>query len=82
MNFGHNTYRHVPIDYDDYLDVFILYWVKDPIAYEHGDLFYILGISQLLMIYVYAYLYWVGTLKQMIEEMFHVERGALEHLIH
>ena len=26
--------------------------VKDPIAYEHDDLFYILGISQLLMIYI------------------------------
>ena len=24
-NFGPNTYRHVPIDYDDYLDVLFLY---------------------------------------------------------
>ena len=45
LNFGPNTYRHVLIDYDDYLDVLFLYWVKDPTAYEHDDLFYILGIS-------------------------------------
>ena len=44
LNFGPNTYRHVPIDYDDYLDVLFLYWVEDPTAYEHDDLFYILGI--------------------------------------
>ena len=44
----------MPIDFDDYLDVLFLYWVEDPIAYEHDDLFYILGVSQLLMIYVYA----------------------------
>ena len=43
------------IDYDDYLDVlFSIYWVEDPTAYEHDDLFYILGVSQLLIIYVYA----------------------------
>ena len=38
-NFGPNTYRYVPIDYDDYLDVLFLYWVEDPVAYEHDDLF-------------------------------------------
>ena len=43
---------HVPINYDDYLDILFLYWVEDPSAYEHDDLFYILGISQLLMIYI------------------------------
>ena len=53
-NFGPNTYRHVPINYDDYLDVLFLYWVEDPTAYEHDDLFYILGVIQLLIIYVYA----------------------------
>ena len=42
----------MPIDYDDYLDVLFLYWVKDHTAYEHDDLFYILGISQWLMIYI------------------------------
>ena len=47
-----DTYLHVPIDYDDYIDVLLLYWVEDPIAYEHDYLFYILGISQLLMIYI------------------------------
>ena len=78
-NFGPNTYRHVPIDYDDYLDVY-LYWVEDPTAYEHDDLFYILGVSQLLMIYVYACLCWVWNLKHMIDEMFCVDKGALEHL--
>ena len=53
-NFLPNTYRKVPIDYDDYVDVLFLYWAEDPTAYEHDDLFYILGISQLLIIYVYA----------------------------
>ena len=43
----------MPIDYDDYLDVlFYFYWVEDPSAYEHNELFYILGVSQLLMIYI------------------------------
>ena len=51
-NFGPNNYQHVPIDYDDYLDVLFLYWVEDPTAYEHDDLFYILGVIQLLMIYI------------------------------
>ena len=51
-NFGPNTYRNVPIYYDDYLDVLFLYWVEEPTAYEHDDLFYILGVSQLLMIYI------------------------------
>ena len=41
MNFGPKTYRHVPIDYDDYIDVLFLYWVEDPTAYEHDDLLYI-----------------------------------------
>ena len=50
----------MPIDYDDYLDVLFLYWVEDPTAYEHDDLFYILGISQLLMTYIYAVCFCVG----------------------
>ena len=70
----------MPIDYDDYLDVLFLYWVEDPTAYEHDDLFYILGVSQLLIIYVYACLCWAWTLKHMIDEMFSVEQRALEHL--
>ena len=52
-NFGPNTYRHVPIDYDVDLIFYFDYWIEDPNAYEHDDLFYILGISQLLMIYIY-----------------------------
>ena len=40
-NFGPNTYRNVPIGYDDCLDVLFLYWVEDLTAYEHDDLFYI-----------------------------------------
>ena len=80
LNFGPNIYKHVSIDYDYYLDVLFLYWVKDPTAYEHDDLFYILGLSQLLIIYVYASLRWASTLKHMIDEMFYVEQGALEHL--
>ena len=55
-NFGPNTYRHVPIDYDDYLDVLFLYWVEDPTAYESDDLFYIFGVSQFLMIYICFFL--------------------------
>ena len=38
-NFGPTIYRHEHIDQDDYID----------------DLFYILGVSQLLMIYMYVY---------------------------
>ena len=56
LNFGPNTYRHVPIDYDDYLDVLFLYWVEDPTSYEHDDLFYILGVNQLLVIYICLFL--------------------------
>ena len=41
LNFGPNTYRQVFINYDDYLDVLVFYWVEDPTAYEHHDLFYI-----------------------------------------
>ena len=67
------------VDYDDYLDVLFLYWVKYPIAYEHDDLLYILGVSQLLLIYIYSSLCWRWTLKHMIDEMFCVEREALEH---
>ena len=50
LNFGPNTYRHVPIDYDDYLEVLFLYWVEYPTAYEHDDLLYISGVRILLMI--------------------------------
>ena len=60
LNFGPNTYQHVPIDYNDYLDLLFLYWVEDPTAYEHDDLFCILGVSQLLMIYMYIYVGCVG----------------------
>ena len=67
----------MPIDYDGYLDVLFLYWVEDPTAYEHDDLFYILSVSQLFMIYC---LCWAWTLKHMIGEMLCVERGALEHV--
>ena len=67
----------MPIDYDDYLDVLFLYWVKYPIAYEHYDLFYILGISQLLMIYIYDFFCWVWTLKHMIDDMLCVEQEVL-----
>ena len=44
----------MPIDYDvDLISYFDICWVEDPSAYEHDDLFYILGVSQLLMIYIY-----------------------------
>ena len=47
----------MPIDYDDYLNVLFLYWVKYSTAYEHDDLFYILGVSQLLMIYICLFVF-------------------------
>ena len=31
------------------------FWFEDPTAYEHDDLFCRLGVSQLLMIYMYIY---------------------------
>ena len=66
----------MPIDYDDYLDFLFLYWAEDPTRYEHDDLFYILGVSQLLMIYICClFLCWARMLKHMIDEMFYVARG-------
>ena len=79
-NFGTNTYRHVLIDYDDYLDVLFYIGLRTPLHMNMMIFFYILGISQLLMIYVYACFFWPWTLKHMIDEMFFVERGAMEHL--
>ena len=70
----------MPIDYYVDLIFFYIYWVEDATAYEHYDLFYILGISQLLMIYVYSFLCWAWTLKHMIDRMFCVEQGDLQHL--
>ena len=58
----------------------LIYCIKDHSTYEHDDLFYRLGVSQLLMIYLYACLCWVWTLKNMIDEMFCFEQGALEHM--
>ena len=42
-NFGPNTYRNVPIDYDDYLDVLFLYLVEYPTTYEHDGFFLYIG---------------------------------------
>ena len=43
-----------PIDYDVTMMFYLIYWVKDPTAYEHNDLFDILGVSQLDI-----YIYWI-----------------------
>ena len=43
---------HEPIDYDVILIFYLDISVEDPTAYEHDDLFYILGVSQLYMVYV------------------------------
>ena len=51
LNFGPNTYRHEPIHYDVILMFFFIYLVEDPTKYEHDDLFYRLGVIQLLTIY-------------------------------
>ena len=75
-NLGPTIYRHEPIDHDDYIDVLFLYWVKDPTAYEHDELLCILGVIQLLRLYVYiCWFCWAWTLKQMIYEMFCVGHG-------
>ena len=51
----------MPIDYDvDLIFYFDICWVEHPSAYEHDDLFYILGVNQLLMIYIYIYVGCVG----------------------
>ena len=60
MNFGPTIYRHDPIDHDDYIDVLFLYWVKDPNTYDYDNLLYVLGVRQLLMIYIYIYVGCVG----------------------
>ena len=53
------------------------FWVEEPTAYEHDDLFCILGVSQLLIIYMYIYvLCWAWTLKHIIDEMFCVGCGS------
>ena len=45
--------------------------VEDPTTYEHDDLFCILGVRQLLIIYMYVYvLCWEWTMKHMINEIF------------
>ena len=70
----------MPIDYDVDLIFYFDYWIEDPNAYEHDDLFYILGVIQLLMIYIYACCLGHGPLRHMIDEMFCVEWGTLEHM--
>ena len=75
-NFRPTIFKHERIDHDDYIDVLFSYWVEDPIAFEQDDLFCILGVSQLFMIYMYIYgLCWELTLKHMIDEMFCVGCG-------
>ena len=32
------------------------------------------------MLYIYDFVFWAWTLKHIIDEMFCVERGALEHM--
>ena len=60
---------------------FILtYWIEYHIEYEHNDLFDIVDVSQLHMIYIYVCLCWAWTLKHMIDEMFCFEQGALENM--
>ena len=57
------------------------FWFKYPTAYEHDDLFCILGVSQLLIIYMYVYvLCWAWTLKHMIDEIICIEHKAPEHM--
>ena len=46
----------MPIDYDDYLDVLFYIGSKTPLHMNMMISFYILGISQLLMIYIYIYI--------------------------
>ena len=77
LNFGPTNYRHELIYHDVYIDVLFLYWVKNPTSYEHDDLFCILGIIQLLMIYVYiCWFCWVWILKHMSDQIYCVGRGS------
>ena len=69
-----------PIDYNVNLMFYLIYLVKEPTAYEHDDLFDILGVSQLHMFYINDFMCWAWTLKHIIDEMFSVERGALENM--
>ena len=44
-------------------------------------IFFFIGSKPIIVdIYIYASLCWAWTLKHMIDEMFCVEREALEHL--
>ena len=58
----------------------MIYWVEDHIAYEHNDLFDILGVSH-LHIYIYIYIYiCVFVLSMDPKALFCVEQEALEHM--
>ena len=70
----------IPIHYDVTFMFYFNILGLDPIAYEHDDLFDILGISQFHMFYIYDFMCWVWTLKHILDKMFCVKRGALEHM--
>ena len=57
-SFGPTSYRHEPNDHEDYIDILFLYWVKDPISYEHDDLFLYIGRKPIIDdIYIYMLVY-------------------------
>ena len=70
-----------PIAYDVALMFYLIYWVWDPTTYEYDGLFYILGVIQLYMFYIYDFMCWAWTVKHHIDEMFCVEWEALKHMI-
>ena len=61
------------VDYDDYFDVLFYIGSKTPLHMNMMICFFIMGLSQLLTIYVYACLCLAWTLNHMTDEMFCVE---------
>ena len=47
-NFRPTNYRHELNDHEDYIDILFLYWIKEPIAYEHDDLFLYIGCKPII----------------------------------
>ena len=69
----------MPIDYVDYLDVLFLYIGLETPLHMNMMICFIYGCKPIID-GIYACLCWAWTMKHMIDEMFCVERDALEHL--
>ena len=94
-NFGPNIYRHEPIDFDVILIFYFYILVERPHYIWTWWFSFILGVSQLLMIYIFLFvlgvdpeahdlwdvLCWAGCSWAHEWLMICVERGALEHMV-